>query len=540
MSLYQALLAVQYSVIVFFLFMSAVVIKSWSKPAHGYLYFYCSCALMNAAGYLAVMLAKTMGESVLAWKLCYLGRPWIPFAMFVFTLFFTKTKCPVWILNILASFHAFIYILVLTMDKNALYYKSFYFTEEGIFPHLVRAPGIMHYVFDALVIFYIVVGSYLLFHSLRREKEKKKKRQLNFVLSAFFMNSLFFVLQISRLVPGYDVNNLGFALSAFFFYIAVIHCDIMDTKELARDFVVEKFSEGVLATNESGALSFVNDKAQKIFAELSLSNEQGLERVKELLAKDKPLFCSGRIYALKADLLRKDRRSAGMAYVIEDTTERWRYTEALKVEKKKSESLLLNILPKEIADELSRNPGMTIARDYPNATVLFTDIVGFTKMSGGMTAHDVVEMLNKITSLFDERATREKIEKIKTIGDSYMAAAGLVESAENDGAQKIVRFAQGLLQDIERYNESSPVKIQIRIGVNSGNLVAGVIGKTKFIYDIWGDTVNVASRMESSGQPMKIHVSQSVWERTKDSFEYGELVETEVKGKGLMKTYYLR
>ena len=171
--------------------MSAIIIKAWSKPAHGYLYFYCSCALMNAAGYLAVMLAKTMGESVLAWKLCYVGRTWIPFAMFVFTLYFTKTKFPIWILNIFASLHALVYILVLTMDKNALYYKSFHFTEDGIFPHLVREHGIVHYVYDSLIVFYIAVGTYLLYHSLRREKEKKKKRQLNFVICAFFMNSLF-------------------------------------------------------------------------------------------------------------------------------------------------------------------------------------------------------------------------------------------------------------------------------------------------------------------------------------------------------------
>ena len=460
--------------------------------------------------------------------------------MFVFTLYFTNTACRIWLTNIFAGFHAFVYFLVLTMEHNTLYYKSCQFSEDGIFPHLVKQKGFVHWIFDALIIFYIIVGLCLLFRSLHKEKNVKKRRQFNFILSAFLMNSLFVVLEILRVVPDYDMNNIGFVLTLFFLSIAVFAYDIMDTKELARDFVVDNFGEGVVATNDSGSVSFVNEKAQKIFSGLSLSNEEGLARVKELLAKGKPLFCGENIYTLKADALKKDRRSAGMVYVIEDTTERWRYTEALKVEKKKSERLLLNILPKEVADELTMNPGKTIARAYPNATVLFTDIVGFTKMSGEMSAVEVVEMLNQITSLFDERAKREGVEKIKTIGDAYMAAAGLTQSADNGGAQKIVRFAQGLLQDIERYNESSSVKIQIRIGINSGNLVAGVIGKTKFIYDIWGDTVNVASRMESSGLPMKIHLSQSAREQAGNEFDFGEPVEIEVKGKGPMKTYYLR
>lgn len=151
-------------------------------------------------------------------------------------------------------------------------------------------------------------------------------------------------------------------------------------------------------------------------------------------------------------------------------------------------------MPKEVSVELTEHPGKTIAQGFPNVTVLFTDIVGFTKISGDMTVDEVVNMLNKMVSLFDERARREGIEKIKTIGDAYMAAAGLTKDYDNGGAVKMIDFARGLLDDINSFNKDSAVKIQIRLGINTGNLVAGVIGKTKFIYDIWGDTVNVASR----------------------------------------------
>ena len=214
-------------------------------------------------------------------------------------------------------------------------------------------------------------------------------------------------------------------------------------------------------------------------------------------------------------------------------------TKELEAEKNRSESLLLNILPKEIAVELTAHPDRTLAKEYPNVTVLFTDIVGFTKISGEMSAEEVVTMLNKMFSMFDERAQREGIEKIKTIGDSYMAAGGLTQERENDGAEKMIRFAQGLLSDVSSFNENSPIKLQIRLGLNSGPLVAGVIGKTKFIYDIWGDTVNMASRMESTGIPMKIHVTEATRKQTEGLFQYRETVDIDVKGKGMMKTYYL-
>lgn len=214
-------------------------------------------------------------------------------------------------------------------------------------------------------------------------------------------------------------------------------------------------------------------------------------------------------------------------------------TKELETEKNRSESLLLNILPKEIAKELTEHPSSTIAKEYPNVTVLFTDIVGFTKISGGLKAEEVVTMLNKMFSMFDERAQREGIEKIKTIGDSYMAATGLTQESDNDGAAKMIHFARGLLEDVRLFIEGSPVKLQLRLGINSGSLVAGVIGKTKFIYDIWGDTVNVASRMESTGLPMRIHVTETTRLQTESLFPYNESIEIDVKGKGMMKTFFL-
>ena len=245
------------------------------------------------------------------------------------------------------------------------------------------------------------------------------------------------------------------------------------------------------------------------------------------------LIISTTIMILEGKLLRVEEENRRL-----ETTVRER-TKELEEEKNRSESLLLNILPEEIASELTAHPDRTIAKQYPNVTVLFTDIVDFTKMSTDMSAEELVTMLNSMFTMFDERAKKEGIEKIKTIGDAYMAAAGLTQERDNDGAKRMLCFAGGLLEDVRTFNETSPVKVRIRIGINSGSLVAGVIGKTKFIYDIWGDTVNVASRMESTGQPMKIHVTESTKEQTSSVFNYSEKSEIEVKGKGMMETYFL-
>ena len=210
-----------------------------------------------------------------------------------------------------------------------------------------------------------------------------------------------------------------------------------------------------------------------------------------------------------------------------------------EVDKKTEEiwGLLLNILPKETAEEIKRNPRKTIAEKHQNVTVLFTEIVGFTKMSDDLPPEETVNILNAIFTKFDTRATLEGIEKIKTIGDAYMAACGLRK--EKDAAERMIRYARGILNDLEEFNENSKTKISIRIGINTGDLVAGVIGKTKYIYDIWGDTVNTASLMESTGTPMRIHISESTFQATNDTFEFTAPVQVETKGNGWMKTYYL-
>ena len=214
-------------------------------------------------------------------------------------------------------------------------------------------------------------------------------------------------------------------------------------------------------------------------------------------------------------------------------------TKELKLERDKSDKLLHNILPDEIAKRLKNEENSnTIADYFPEATVLFLDIVNFTQITAKESAEDIVAALNNLFSRFDESAVELGVEKIKTIGDAYMAVCGVPTPNENHAAI-MVRFAKKMYKDLEDYNREASIKFQIRIGLNTGPVIAGVIGKNKFIYDLWGDTVNTASRMETICDPGKICMTENV----KESMIRGHLVEDisekdcDVKGKGRMHIY---
>jgi adenylate cyclase len=199
---------------------------------------------------------------------------------------------------------------------------------------------------------------------------------------------------------------------------------------------------------------------------------------------------------------------------------------------------LLNILPQKIAEQLKRD-GNPIARSFEAATILFADIVGFTPLAARHSPTVMVDVLNRLFCEFDNLAEQHQLEKIKTIGDSYMAAAGLPEERP-DHAAAIANMALDMQAVLEHFSHDLGQPLQLRIGINSGQVVAGVIGNKKFIYDLWGDSVNVAARMESSGEPGQIQVSQATYLLLQNQgYNLEPRGQIEIKGKGLMTTYWL-
>ncbi|MEI9951759.1 MAG: adenylate/guanylate cyclase domain-containing protein [Pseudomonadota bacterium] len=214
-----------------------------------------------------------------------------------------------------------------------------------------------------------------------------------------------------------------------------------------------------------------------------------------------------------------------------------RQVHALAAEKARAEELLLNVLPASIAERLKRGQ-RPIADGFPRVSVLFADIVGFTKMSERITPVELVDRLNRMFSSFDDLADKLKLEKIKTIGDAYMVAGGL-HSHEYDHAQMIAEMALAMQRRALEFSREFGEELSIRIGIHTGPVVAGVIGKRKFIYDVWGDTVNTASRMESHGEPGAVHVTEETRQLLKDMYILTPRGEISVKGKGVMRTWFL-
>jgi guanylate cyclase len=203
----------------------------------------------------------------------------------------------------------------------------------------------------------------------------------------------------------------------------------------------------------------------------------------------------------------------------------------LSFERERAEGLLLNVLPAEVAAEL-KETGATTTRRFESISVLFADIVGFTRLSAEMDPEAMVAQLNEVFTHFDRLAKKYGCEKIRTIGDGYMVASG-VPTPRDDHAYALASMALEMLE----YAETGP--LSFRFGINSGPAVAGVVGTSKFQYDIWGDTVNTASRMESHGETNRIQIAEATYRLVKDDFATTPRGPVEVKGKGTLNTWFL-
>ena len=203
----------------------------------------------------------------------------------------------------------------------------------------------------------------------------------------------------------------------------------------------------------------------------------------------------------------------------------------------KADSLLLNILPRSIAERLKEDE-RNLVDHFPEATIFFCDLVGFTPLAAQTEPAEVVGFLNRVFTLMDGLVAKQGLEKIKTIGDAYMVGGG-VPDHRPDHAQAVADFSLDLVAAIPALRENETLPLQLRIGIHSGPVVAGVIGEKKFAYDLWGDTVNTASRMESSGEADRIHISADTRALLGDDYEVEPRGEMEIKGKGLMETFFL-
>jgi len=310
------------------------------------------------------------------------------------------------------------------------------------------------------------------------------------------------------------------------------------TARLAIDKFPNQNPHPVLRMSRAGRLTYANPASSLVRKALGVEVGDDLptdvrERIQAVLDADRPgtleVATDGRIYEL---LVVSVYEFDSINIYGTDVTA------AREIERlaRENERLLLNILPASIAERL-REGETVIADRFDELTVLFADCVGFTEMSSHLAPSEVVDKLNQVFSAFDELAGRHRLEKIKTIGDAYMVAGGLLPGG--DHPERVAQMGLEMLEEVERLRNGSYPELRVRIGMHVGPAVAGVIGLKKFIYDVWGDTVNVASRMESMGEPDRLQVTESTFRRLQHAFEFEPRGTFEVKGLGPTATYFI-
>ena len=307
-----------------------------------------------------------------------------------------------------------------------------------------------------------------------------------------------------------------YIIACFFYFLGVLLFTLKGLALLPFNFITNNAIE-IGSTLQMIMFSFVIGDRLKIFKD---EKEKAQENLVESLKENERL-----ILGQKEMLEIK---------VKERTLE-------LSMEKERSENLLLNILPEETAHEL-KEKGTAEPKHYDSVTVLFTDFKDFTKISEKLSPSELVYEIDSCFRVFDELIGKYDVEKIKTIGDSYMAAGGLpVEN--NTHPEDVIRVAIDMLNFITQHNTErknhGKHPLEIRIGIHTGSVIAGIVGTKKFAYDIWGDTVNTASRMESSGKPGKINISETTYELVKDKFKFSHRGKIEAKNKGMIDMYFL-
>jgi class 3 adenylate cyclase len=267
-----------------------------------------------------------------------------------------------------------------------------------------------------------------------------------------------------------------------------------------------------------------------------LNQLDAIARCIEMGAEDflpKPVNATILRARVNASLERKRLRDLDRIRVIQLQQEK----QLLEIEKEKSERLLLNILPQCIAERL-KGGERNIAERFAEVTVLFADIVDFTTLANETDPEDLVTILNELFSRFDRLAERHGLEKIKTIGDSYLVVGGL-PLPRPDHAEAVAEMALGMLETVRDLNSDSGISLRVRIGLNTGPVVAGVIGRKKFTYDLWGTAVNLASRMQSNGLPDQIHLSEGTRRLLRETFRMTERGTVHCKGHGAVRSYLL-
>lgn len=327
------LLSIQYASIVGLFVESWIIFRRLKHAPLSYLFLSCLAILVNNIGYLFQLLSTTEEAYVTALRFSYAGRTWITLFLFMFTIELCKVKFPKLIKNSFVIVHILIYFSILTITRHTLYYTWTEFSTDKIFPRLLHGNGIVHHIFMALQFFYIAMGFNWLFRSWRKANNRTRKKRLMSVIISFFIEFLFFIIHQIKLIElarVYDITIFGYVIGIVVMFVAFFRYDLLGTKEIARDFIIDHLSEGIIAVDANDNIQYCNKTAAEIFPGIESDSANLIQKIKDAVLNKGAISIKDRFYSAEENDLLRDKKNFGKLYVLFDTTEQY---EHLKKEK---------------------------------------------------------------------------------------------------------------------------------------------------------------------------------------------------------------
>ncbi|MCR5686887.1 MAG: response regulator [Lachnospiraceae bacterium] len=393
-----------------------VSLSKWNGRLHSYLFFSCVTNLVYSVGFLLQLRSGDQVSYVVAMKLGYLGRVWIGLALFLLVMELCQIHIPIVLKSVLVATHGFIYYLIINIEDNRLYYKYMEFVMDGDFPRLLHSGGIFYYVQTGLMLAYALIGISAVVITFIREKYLVAKKRYLMMSFAMFSIAISYIMYIFKLIPlayTFDLTIFGFAIGTFFMLIAIFRYRMLDAETLARNYVVDELSEGIIVVDPEGKIAYCNKPAQRLFPELSQGSLAGkeayniIERIRFALYCDEPIRMNDRIFTPRVNSLMQNGTNVGTIFVLVDDSEHYRYMDELREQKEiadeanKAKSQFLANMSHEIRTPINAILGMDemILRDCNEKEIkeyaddiqtsgrtlltLINDILDFTKVEEG-------------------------------------------------------------------------------------------------------------------------------------------------------------
>ncbi len=484
--MYYILLYIQCIIIVLLAVECWAVFRNWKGALHSYLFLACISMLVNSTGYLFELTSKTEDVYFTALRIAYLGKVWIAFSLFLFVIELVRIRLPQTLRTGLAAFNVITYIIVATTRITHLYYKNTQFYIKCRFPVFIHENGVWHHIWDFMMVIYILAGLSVLVIRWCKEKERAARESLFIVTCAILFEGVSTLAQIFKWIPVsevYDVTMIGFYFGSALMFIAIFKFKLLDVETLTREYVIDELSEGIIAVNERGIVTFRNVPAMSLFPDLIIDPTGVVSTLKEAAETGEPLRIGDRIFSPETNKLYRNGVEIGTIYVVTDDTEHFRYMEELEKQKEIADSAnaaksrFLASMSHEIRTPINAVLGMDeiILRETTENSIrsyasdimsagrtllsLINDILDLSKVEEGKmeiipVQYEVSSLINDLCNMIRERAVRKGL-KFELEADED------IPHLLNGDEVRIRQCVLNILTNAVKYTEEGSVKLRV-------------------------------------------------------------------------------